>query len=89
MTTEHIPITALLETRERMVAELQQGMTSDERSFLISLVSNRPEWHLLGLSHLEALPAFQWKLQNLQKLQRENQKKFEEQAKMLTQLLTS
>ena len=87
MTTEPIPLTALLETRERMVAELQHGMTSDERSFLISLVSNRPEWNLLGLDHLETLPALQWKHQNLKKLQDENQIKFEEQAEILISLL--
>ena len=87
MTTEPIPLDTLLETRERMVAELQHGMTSDERSFLISLVSNRPEWNLLGLDHLEALPALQWKHQNLQRLQSDNPRKFEEQSEALTRLL--
>ena len=57
MTVEPVDIAALLAARERMLRELQQGLTAGERQFLLSLVSAEPEWTLLGVPHLEQLPA--------------------------------
>lgn len=87
MTAEPVPLDALLAARERMVNELQQQLDDDERRFLISLVSGVPEWHLLGIAHLEHLPGIRWKLHNLEKLRRANAKKFAEQADALAALL--
>ena len=58
-----------------------------ERQFLISLVANQPDWQLLGIPHLEQLPGIRWKLQNLDRLQKANAKKFVEQLDMLKQRL--
>ena len=44
MTTEPVELEALLAARERMVRDLQQGLTADERRFLLSLVAAKPEW---------------------------------------------
>jgi len=73
--------------RERMVQELQQGLTADERRFLLSLVAAEPEWSLLGVSHLEELPGLRWKLQNLERLRQANSREFAEQADALARLL--
>ena len=43
MTVEPVELDALLAPRERMVRELQQGPTADERRFLLSLVAAEPE----------------------------------------------
>ena len=45
-----------------MMRELQQGLSTDERRFLLSLVAAAPEWSLLGVPHLEQLPGLRWKL---------------------------
>ena len=58
-----------------------------ERQFLISLVANQPDWQLLGIPQLEQLPGIRWKLQNLDRLQKTNAKKFVEQLDMLKQRL--
>jgi predicted nucleotidyltransferase component of viral defense system len=89
MTTEPVELEALLAARERMVRELQQGLTSDERRFLLSLVAAKPEWSLLGVPHLEQLPGLKWKLQNLEKLRKSNPKKFTEQSDSLERHLDS
>src|SRR5271168_789044 len=68
MTAEPVEFGALLAVRERMIGELQHGLSADERRFLLSLVAAEPEWPLLGLEHLEQLPGLQWKLQNLERL---------------------
>lgn len=87
MTTEPVELKELLAARERMVCDLQKGLDADERSFLLSLVANKPKWFLLGIPHLEHLPGIRWKLQNLERLQKDNAKKFVEQSEKLSRLL--
>jgi len=87
MTAEPVSLGDLLATRERLVRELQQGLDDNERRFLLSLVSAEPEWPLLGIDHLDQLPAIRWKLQNLAKLKKHNPKKFAEQAEALAERL--
>lgn len=87
MTTEPVELDALLAARERMMRELQQGLSVDERRFLLSLVTAEPEWPLLGVAHLEQLPGPRWKLQNLERLRKTNTRKFAAQSDALAQLL--
>jgi predicted nucleotidyltransferase component of viral defense system len=42
MTEEKVPIKALLEARERLLAEIQGGLDADEKAFLISLAAAQP-----------------------------------------------
>ncbi len=86
MTVEPVELDALLAARERMARELQQGLTADERGFLLSLVAAEPEWPLLGVPHLEQLPGMRWKLQNLERLRKTNAGKFAEQSDTLARL---
>jgi predicted nucleotidyltransferase component of viral defense system len=87
MTVEPVALDALLAARERMMRELRQGLTADERGFLLSLVAAEPAWELLGLPHLEALPGVRWKLQNLERLRKADAGKFAEQSDALRRLL--
>ncbi|GHU09814.1 hypothetical protein AGMMS50225_11640 [Betaproteobacteria bacterium] len=87
MTTKPVELAQLLAVRERMVHELQYGLDTDERSFLLSLAAGRPEWPLLGIAHAEHLPGMRWKLHNLTQLQHKNPGKFAAQAEALTQRL--
>ena len=89
MTTEPVELEPLLAARDRMVRELQQGLTLDERRFLLSLVAAKPEWSLLGVPHLEQLPGLKWKLQNLERLRNSNARKFAEQSNALARHLES
>lgn len=87
MTAEPVQLEALLAVRERMMRELQQGLSFDERRFLLSLVAAEPEWPLLGVAHLEQLPGVRWKLHNLERLRRSNARKFTQQMESLADLL--
>ncbi len=87
MTAEPVELDALLVARERMMRELQQGLSADERRFLLSLVAIEPEWTLLGVPHLEELPGLRWKVQNLERLRKANAPKFAEQSNALIRLL--
>lgn len=87
MTAEPVKLDALLAARERMVRELQQGLSADERRFLLSLVAAEPEWPLLGVPHLDQLPGLRWKVRNLERLRKTNAGKFAEQSDALVRLL--
>jgi predicted nucleotidyltransferase component of viral defense system len=87
MTAEPVALEDLLKARDRMLHELQQGLDTRERNFLISLAWNRPDWSQFGIAHLAKLPAIRWKLQNLERLAKTNTKKFEEQAAALENAL--
>ena len=68
MTTTAISYEDLTCTREQFIAELRSGLTAEERQFLISIKERRPDWALLGVQGIEALPSIQWKLANLAKM---------------------
>jgi len=87
MTTESVELAELLSVRDRLVAELPQTLDPNERQFLLSIVSNAPEWPLLGIAHLEQLPAVRWKMRNLEQLAKTSPKKFAEQPDALKRLL--
>jgi predicted nucleotidyltransferase component of viral defense system len=89
MTTEPVALTDLLATRDRMMYELQTTLNENERRFLLTFVTNQPDWSLLNIPHAQALPGIRWKLRNLSQLQKVNPKKFAEQSEVLAGLLKS
>jgi predicted nucleotidyltransferase component of viral defense system len=64
----HVSIEALEEARENLIQSIQQGLTEDEKQFLLSFKRRSPNWPLLGLEGIEDLPAVKWKLLNLNKM---------------------
>jgi len=86
MTAEPVALDDLLDTRDRMMRELQRTLDPNERRFLLTLVANQPDWSLLKM---QELPGVRWKLHNLGQLQKANPKKFAEQSATLTRLLES
>jgi len=66
-----------------LINQLHKGLDDHERSFLLSLVTGTPDWSLLGIEHLEHLPGIRWKLHNLMRLQKTDEKKFIQQAELL------
>jgi predicted nucleotidyltransferase component of viral defense system len=65
-----LPVTCqeLVAVRERLIDLLHQELSMEERLFLLSVKSCKPDWKLLGLTSVEHLPAVQWKLQNLARM---------------------
>jgi hypothetical protein len=67
MTETAVTLEELLRAREEAVEELVERMPEVHRRFLVSIKKGKPQWELLGLPHVENLPAVQWRLQNLAK----------------------
>lgn len=45
--------------RERLVEEINVGLTSDERELLLSMMRGTPRWDLFPIVGIEELPAIQ------------------------------
>lgn len=69
MTAEPVPLEALAATRERLIELMVAHMPPAHRAFLIALKgTGDADWEGLGLAAARELPAVQWRLQNLAKL---------------------
>ena len=88
MTAYPIDLSDLLAARDRMVATLQSSLDQKERDFLLSLVRNDPDWEALAIPDLDRFPALLWKAQNLDRLRRDNERKYREQYEKLAALLS-
>ncbi len=66
MTENPVSLDELLKAREDLIAELVGKMPKEHRRFLASFKRGKPEWELLGIPHIEKLPAVQWKMKNLE-----------------------
>jgi hypothetical protein len=87
MTVEPVDLGELVAVRIRLMDDLKHGLDPAERKFFLSLVAAEPDWTLLGLPHLEHLPAIRWKLQNLEKLKKADPRRFAQQSETLASLL--
>ena len=68
MTDDPVTLEELLQTREEFIAQLVGKMSMGHRRFLVSFEKGEPEWGLLDVPGVEKLPAVQWRLQNLAKI---------------------
>ena len=68
MTQTVVPLNELVAVRECLVELIHEGLTDNEREFLISFKSREPNWDLLGLDSISQLPAIKWKQINLAKM---------------------
>ena len=89
MTAETIELDELLAARARLVEELPRALDADERAFLLSLVSNEPQWNLLDVDHLQELPGIRWKLRNLEQLAERSAARFAAQSEALAERLAA
>ena len=85
MTASQVPLSELLAARTRMMTELQTGLDTQERTFLLALVAGDQECELSDVPHVSQLPGVRWKQHNLEKLRRTNPSKFAEQYAKLAE----
>ena len=68
MTREAVSLKQLLDARDKLLKHIHSDLTSNERKFILSVKERRPDWELLGLDGIDRLPAVQWKLKNLERM---------------------
>lgn len=69
MTFVKVSLTELKETRKMLFNTVKTILTADERKFILSVKSGNPDWQLFPLNHVKDLPAVQWKLHNISRME--------------------
>ncbi|MBA2654868.1 MAG: nucleotidyl transferase AbiEii/AbiGii toxin family protein [Gammaproteobacteria bacterium] len=83
MTRENVFLEELLLARQQLIKEISKKLTEQEKKFLLSIKSGKPEYDLLPYSEIHKLPALQWKLMNLKKLNEEKHQQLIQKLKMV------
>jgi hypothetical protein len=65
-------------TRNILIKTISNRLTENDKTFLLSFETGKPEWKLFPLPILMDLPAIKWKLLNINKLIKENNRKHEQ-----------
>jgi len=86
MTNVPVTLDELLETRKLLIKTIQKTLTENERLFLLSIKQGEPAWDLIDLPHIQQLPAIQWKLQNIQKMDKNKHAQIIKQLKNVLSL---
>lgn len=87
LTRETVSLAELEATRIRLFEDIRSRLIGNVATFLLSLHDAEPDFELIGFPDAERLPAVQWKLLNLRRLNLENPRKHAEQRRMLNALL--
>ena len=66
------------EARENLIELVNSNLGITDKEFLLSFESGVPNWKKCSAGDLSAFPSVQWKLLNIEKLKKNNPKKFEE-----------
>ena len=86
MTREPVSLETLTDVRCRLVQDLNDRLTTDERHFLLSIKTGTPDWNLLPVEDLDQLPALQWKLRNVGRMDPEKHQQARNELKRVLQL---
>lgn len=84
LTETNVSCEELVKCQKRLPLLLREQLSKDDKKFLISLCKGKPIWDLLGITGIERLPALQWKLTNIEKMNRDKRDK---QTKLLKSIL--
>ena len=76
-------------TREELVEKVHSSLFLIDRIFLVSFKEADPIWEYAPFNNISDLPAVRWKLQNIEKLKRENPKKHKKMVETLYKSLLS
>ena len=68
MTNVKFTIEDLKQVRRLLITTIKETLTVEEKNFLMGFKKLEPDWSLLGLEHIQALPSVRWKILNLKKM---------------------
>jgi predicted nucleotidyltransferase component of viral defense system len=74
MTFVRVSREELEDARAKLVKALREGLTGKERQFILSVKKGEPDWDLIELEGVHRLPAVQWKLLNIAKMDKAKHK---------------
>lgn len=75
MTDEPFNYDNYQKARLNLIEVVNQGLTDNDKAFLISFEEGNPDWSKCCAGDLSNYPSVSWKLQNIEKLKSENPSK--------------
>lgn len=75
MTDEPFSYNDYLNSRANLIQIVNQGLTDEDKEFLISFEEGNPDWDKCCAGDLNAYPSVRWKLQNIDNLKAKNKAK--------------
>ena len=75
MTYEPVSIERLEKTLKKVVRKIHDAITDADRNFLLALKRGTPNWQTFAFPEVEHLPAIQWKILNLERMNPGKRKK--------------
>ena len=63
-----VSLVELEDSRTQIIKLVNQSLTDNERQFLLSFQNKNPDWPVLDMNDVGALPAVKWKIINLKKM---------------------
>lgn len=75
------------ETRSKLIENVKNIMTEEDKRFLVSFEQGIPRWKESAYGEFADYPSVKWKLLNLNKLKKTNPKKLEKEAWLLENIL--
>ena len=74
-------------TREELISQIISKLTLEDKRFLVSFKEADPMWEFFTVENASELPAVRWKLQNIERLKRENPQKHSDLVDTLEKVL--
>jgi predicted nucleotidyltransferase component of viral defense system len=75
MTEQPVTLDELLLARGMLITKIHQTLTDNEKQFLLSIKLGEPDYSLMPFDHLDKLPALNWKLINVRKMEKKKHEK--------------
>lgn len=63
-----VPLEELIEVRAELVQGIKNALTENDKKFLVSFVSNNPDWTLVRDDKIKDFPSVKWKMMNQKKM---------------------
>lgn len=76
MTSEKVTLSELYTARDELITKVNAALSSDDKKFLESFVSNQPDWSLINNPQIKDYPSVKWKLFNQGQMAKGKQEKY-------------
>ncbi len=76
------------QTRIDLIKMVQDGLTAQDKEFLLSFEAGAPKWELCSAGDFSSFPAVQWEMLNIRKLVLTNPNKLEQNVRKLSVLFS-
>lgn len=70
------PLDELLSTRVNLIKRIRENLSVNDKEFLISFVSNEPDWSKVRNEKIKDFPSVQWKMINQKRMREDKAEKY-------------